>query len=52
MSGYRIDVSGGPVARRGLKVAIEQQSSPFDEYFYVYREDDPEDAYIFLPVGY
>jgi hypothetical protein len=49
MSGYRIEVSGGPVANwRGLKVVIEQQCSPFDEYFYVYRADHPEDAYIFL----
>ncbi|TKI54549.1 hypothetical protein E8L90_03325 [Brevibacillus antibioticus] len=31
-----------------MKVEIEKQNSPFDEYYYVYREDDPEDAYIFL----
>lgn len=49
MSEYRIDVSGGPVANwRELKIEIEKQNSPFDEYFYVYCEDDPEDAYIFL----
>lgn len=49
MSEYRIDLIGGPVANwRELKAEIEKQTSPFGEYFYVYREDDPEDAYIFL----
>ena len=49
MSEYRVDVIGDPVANwRELKAEIQKQNSPFDEYYYVYHEDDPEDAYIFL----
>ncbi|MEJ8548534.1 hypothetical protein [Brevibacillus borstelensis] len=40
MSEYRIDVSGSPVSNwRDFKAVIEKQKSPFDEYYFVYRED-------------
>ncbi|ALA07263.1 hypothetical protein SECTIM467_139 [Brevibacillus phage SecTim467] len=49
MSKYQIDLVGSSVSNwRALKAVIEKQSSLLDEYFYVYREDNAEEAYIFL----
>lgn len=49
MSKYQIDLVGSSVLNwRELKAVIEKQSSLFDEYYYVYHEDDTEKAYIFL----
>ncbi|OAJ75227.1 hypothetical protein AYJ08_00315 [Brevibacillus sp. SKDU10] len=49
MSKNRIDLIGGLVSNwRELKAEIEKQSTPFNVYFYVYHEDDSEDACIFL----
>ncbi|RFB35707.1 hypothetical protein [Brevibacillus sp. VP] len=49
MSKYQIDLVGSSVSNwRELKAVIEKQSSLLDEYFYVYCEDNAEEAYIFL----
>ncbi|AGR47605.1 hypothetical protein DAVIES_84 [Brevibacillus phage Davies] len=49
MSKYQIDLVGSSVSNwRELKAVIEKQSSLFDEYYYVYCEENAEEAYIFL----